>query len=265
MNAGRSEFFAFFALSLLLHVVALTVAGRSNVALPEVRTDTILFRFDRLAPNPAAPEENATAPRPAPASSASSPSGGAAPAPAARAEPRPVVAESEAAVAESAVERVVDNVAEPVSEPVPEPSERSREPVTKNDVADDPQDERVASLPRNSSSSTEQQRPDAAAADAKFEQVRASYEQALSAWLDRHKYYPSHLRRRKLEGAGEMRIRIDRDGTVLYAAMDRSLPHSLLDEVALDWAERANPFPDVPETISGSSYEFLVPVEFTIR
>lgn len=264
MNAGRREFGVFFAFSMLLHVAALTVAGRTNVTLPEVRTDTILFRFDRLAPSPTAPADEAAAPRPAPASSASSPSGGGETARAVQAELRPVVRDSKSAVVLD--EPSVDDVAKPVRESMrPEPADKSREPALEENEIDDSQDERVASVSRNSSSSTEQATADAAAADAKFEQVRASYEQALSAWLDRHKYYPSHLRRRRLEGAGEMRIRIDRDGTVLYAAMNRSLPHSLLDEVALDWAERANPFPDVPKTISGTSYEFLVPVEFTIR
>jgi len=57
-----------------------------------------------------------------------------------------------------------------------------------------------------------------------------------------------------------MRIRIDRNGTVLYAAMSKPLPYTTLDEVALDWAQRANPFPELPESIEGESYEFLAPV-----
>ena len=108
-------------------------------------------------------------------------------------------------------------------------------------------------------------RTETASAESTLETVRASYEQVLAAWLDRHKYYPAPLRRRGFEGSGEMRIRIDRHGTVLYAAMSKRLPYATLDEVALDWAQRANPFPELPESIEGESYEFLAPVKFAIR
>lgn len=237
----------------MLHLAALTAAVRPPTGEPLVRHDTILFRFDSLAPVSTAPSSKAAAPRPAPSSAQSVPD-----------EPKPVVRDKKAAVAFE--EPSAEPVAEPTLESVqPEAADHLSEPERADRKVDTSQDERVASVPRNSASSAERAAVDAAAADARFERVRATYEQALSAWLDRHKYYPAPLRRRRLEGEGEMRIRIGRDGTVLYAAMDRSLPHSMLDEVALDWAERANPFPNVPETIPGETYEFLVPVEFTIR
>jgi protein TonB len=253
VNAGRREFFGFFALSAMLHTAALTAVLRPDAIEPLVRNDTILFRFDRLAPVPAAPSENAAAPRPAPASSTSAP-----------AEPKPVLRDRQAAVAFE--QPTVEPVAEPKQDSVrPDAVAKQAESVLEEKKLDALQEQRVASVPRDSSSAAERSAVDAAAADARLERVRATYEQELSAWLDRHKYYPAPLRRRRLEGEGEMRIRIGRNGTVLYAGMNRSLPHSMLDEVALDWAERANPFPDVPETIPGEAYEFLVPVEFTIR
>lgn len=95
--------------------------------------------------------------------------------------------------------------------------------------------------------------------------ARATYEQALAAWLDRVKYYPAAVRRRGLQGAGELRVRIDRNGRVLSLTLSRPLPHRMLGEVARDWVHRADPFPVIPPSIKGENFEFLVPVSFRLR
>jgi protein TonB len=87
----------------------------------------------------------------------------------------------------------------------------------------------------------------------------------LFAWIDRHKQYPMLAQRRGLEGSGSIRIRIGRDGKLI----DRSLVHStgepLLDEAALDMVRRSSPFPAVPNEYSGTSFEFIAPVEYRLR
>jgi protein TonB len=93
----------------------------------------------------------------------------------------------------------------------------------------------------------------------------AAYEQVLAAWLDRHKYYPSTLRRRGIEGEGKLQIRITRKGDVLDVKILKAFTHPSLTSIAEDWVKRAEPFPPVPSQISGESYVFAVPVVFRLE
>jgi protein TonB len=93
----------------------------------------------------------------------------------------------------------------------------------------------------------------------------AAYEQVLAAWLDRHKYYPSTLRRRGIEGEGKLQIRITRKGDVLDVKVLKAFTHPSLTSIAEDWVKRAEPFPPVPSQISGESYVFAVPVVFRLE
>ena len=92
-----------------------------------------------------------------------------------------------------------------------------------------------------------------------------AYEQILAAWLDRHKYYPSTLRRRGIEGEGKLQIRITRTGDVLDVKILQAFTHPSLTSIAEDWVKRAEPFPPVPSQISGESYVFAVPVVFRLE
>jgi protein TonB len=263
VNAGKTEFAFFFGFAALLHAGLMTGLRIPVTSAPLFRPTTILFQFDELAPQPAAPAQAVATPSPASASAASGLNAESKTVPVAKTGTRSseVSPDSTRDGKESSLHRV-----EKREVPATSQVERNRsDAVRESSEADQAQPSRVASSPRTASSPAATAYPDAAAAQVRLEMVRASYEQVLAAWLDRHKYYPAPLRRRGYEGNGEMRIRIDRRGTVLYAAMSKQLPHAMLDEVALDWAARANPFPELPESIQGESYEFLVPVEFAIR
>lgn len=106
---------------------------------------------------------------------------------------------------------------------------------------------------------------DGQGANAQVAAVRVRYEQALAAWLDRHKYYPTSLRRRGLEGEGVLRVTLARDGKVTDLETFAALPDSLLERVAHDWVRRADPFPAVPEEIPGREYAVRFPVRFDLR
>ena len=93
----------------------------------------------------------------------------------------------------------------------------------------------------------------------------ASYEQLLAAWLDSHKYYPSSLRRRGIEGDGKLRIQITRAGRVLGIKVTHAFTHPSLESIAEDWVKRSEPFPPMPESIPGESYTFVVPVVFRLE
>jgi len=93
----------------------------------------------------------------------------------------------------------------------------------------------------------------------------ASYEQALAAWLDSHKYYPSTLRRRGIEGEGKLRIEITRAGRLVGVEVARAFSHPSLESIAEDWVKRSEPFPPMPASIPGESYTFVVPVVFRLE
>ena len=95
--------------------------------------------------------------------------------------------------------------------------------------------------------------------------ARIRYEELLFAWIDRHKQYPMIAQRRGIEGSGSVRIRIGRDGRLIERALVRSTGESMLDDAALEMVRRSSPFPAVPDDYSGSSFEFIAPVEYRLR
>lgn len=93
------------------------------------------------------------------------------------------------------------------------------------------------------------------------QQVRASYEKTISAWIGQHKIYPASARGR--EGRAVLRIRIDRHGYVRYYALEESSGIAVLNSAAIDMIRRANPVPAVPENYpAGNLIEFLIPITF---
>jgi protein TonB len=93
----------------------------------------------------------------------------------------------------------------------------------------------------------------------------AAYEQVLAAWLDRHKYYPSTLRRRGIEGEGKLGIRITREGKIVHVEVLKTFSHPSLEPIAQDWVRRSEPFPPMPSSLPGDTYSFAVPVVFRLE
>lgn len=95
------------------------------------------------------------------------------------------------------------------------------------------------------------------------EEIIRRYEQALSEWLARHKSYPEQARGQGLEGEGMVRLRINRLGNVIYAAVEKSTGARILDEALIAMVKRANPVPPVPNNYpAGQLFEFLIPIRF---
>ncbi|NOZ53194.1 MAG: energy transducer TonB [Gammaproteobacteria bacterium] len=91
------------------------------------------------------------------------------------------------------------------------------------------------------------------------------YEQLLVAWLEKHKRYPRRAKRLRIEGEGLLRIRISPTGHTQSVNLEQSTGNRLLDQATLDMAKRANPFPAMPENMTGQGREFIVPVAFVLR
>ena len=93
------------------------------------------------------------------------------------------------------------------------------------------------------------------------QEIRARYEQTISAWIEQHRIYPASARGR--EGRAVVRVRIDRQGYVRYYALEESSGTDALDRAAVDMIRRANPVPAVPADYpAGNLIEFLIPMTF---
>ena len=102
---------------------------------------------------------------------------------------------------------------------------------------------------------------DAALTEQAVQAIRTRYEQEISAWIQRHKFYPVDASGR--EGRAIVRVRIDRAGNVRYYAIEQSAGLQALDNAALDMIRRANPVPAVPSNYpAGNLVEFLIPISF---
>jgi protein TonB len=93
------------------------------------------------------------------------------------------------------------------------------------------------------------------------EEIRARYEQQISAWIAQHKIYPVDAG--DARGRVIVRVRVDRQGFVRYYAVEKGSGNSLLDRAAIEMVRRANPVPSVPENYpAGNLIEFLIPITF---
>lgn len=91
-----------------------------------------------------------------------------------------------------------------------------------------------------------------------------SYFAELMGWLNRHKEYPPHLKKEKIQGTVVLQFSIDRDGQVLSASIKKSSGNPELDQAALDMLAKANPLPPIPDSMGRDRISLAVPVEYSL-
>ena len=91
----------------------------------------------------------------------------------------------------------------------------------------------------------------------------SSWEGKVLARMERFRRYPTASRAKQEQGVVYLRCRIDRDGQVLAAAIERSSGSTALDQAALDTLQRAAPLPRIPKE-RPDPLELSIPVEFSI-
>lgn len=91
-----------------------------------------------------------------------------------------------------------------------------------------------------------------------------TYQQALLAHLERYKRYPRGPQRRGQEGIVYVRFEIDRQGKLLSHSLGKSSGNSQLDAGGLETVVRGDPFPPLPDAISGPTLEVTVPIRFNL-
>lgn len=97
-------------------------------------------------------------------------------------------------------------------------------------------------------------------------EIATRYEQLVSLWILKFQVYPPEARAQNMRGDTVVRIRIDRQGNIVYYLLEHSTGYAPLDRAAIDMIRRANPVPALPDEYpAGEFIEFLVPVTFKLQ
>lgn len=82
--------------------------------------------------------------------------------------------------------------------------------------------------------------------------------------LNKHKRYPPAALLARQQDRVVLRLRVDRNGNIVEAAIASSRKNPLLDREALELTRRASPLPPPPAEVPDADLDFQVPVEFEI-
>jgi protein TonB len=93
----------------------------------------------------------------------------------------------------------------------------------------------------------------------------ASYEQMLPLWLDKFKQSPTNASGIKIQGSGEVFIKIDRKGKVLLAKVIKSTGYIELDKALMKMIEDANPVLPVPDDYYAEKKTFSYKIAFEFK
>jgi len=93
----------------------------------------------------------------------------------------------------------------------------------------------------------------------------ASWVQKLLAHLNHYKRYPREASLRHEDGVVVLSFTMDRNGHVLARHIARSSGSAELDAEVLKMLRRADPLPQLPLNVTGSTRSFNVPIRFALR
>lgn len=97
-------------------------------------------------------------------------------------------------------------------------------------------------------------------------EVLRRYEQVISLWIQHNKVYPAEAKAKGLQGQAVVRIRINREGTIIFSRIDRPTAHAELNQAIEQMVRASNPVPAVPSNYpAGGQFEFLIPVSFRLE
>jgi protein TonB len=95
--------------------------------------------------------------------------------------------------------------------------------------------------------------------------VTPSWQGQLLARLERAKHYPESAKYRHQQGVVTLRFVMDRAGRVLSSSVVKSAGFDVLDKEALATLERAQPLPEPPAEVPGSTIALVVNIEFFLN
>lgn len=93
---------------------------------------------------------------------------------------------------------------------------------------------------------------------------RQLYHSKLLKWTYKYLSYPRRALKRGQQGSVRLTVVIDREGNVQEVTAVEESRFALLNREALGAVKRAEPFPPVPDTVSGERFEFSLPIVFRL-
>ncbi|MEJ2419648.1 MAG: TonB family protein [Exilibacterium sp.] len=94
---------------------------------------------------------------------------------------------------------------------------------------------------------------------------RQLYHSKLLKWTYQYLKYPQRAQKRGQEGSVRLAVVIDRSGNIKKVSVVEESRYALLNKEAQGAVNRANPFPPMPEDMSGESFSFSLPIEFRMN
>ncbi len=94
---------------------------------------------------------------------------------------------------------------------------------------------------------------------------RQLYIGKVKSWAQRELKYPDRALRREWEGNVRLDITLDRGGRLVSVEVAEEAEHSVLTKEALRAVDSAEPFPPMPEDVSGETFLFTLPVAFKLQ
>jgi len=130
----------------------------------------------------------------------------------------------------------------------------------------------VASSRASAASENSDGKPDAAVATAPEHGNSADGRRRIEQWqrrlfghIARHKIYPEAARKSRASGEAVLAFHVTRSGAVSDVRVLKSSGYAVLDGAALDVMRRANPVPALPRELKGETFEFSLPMRFSLK
>ena len=121
---------------------------------------------------------------------------------------------------------------------------------------------RIAALPQKPIQNTSPVRGDL---DANLTAVRGLFTGKVRQQIAEAKHYPRIARRREMEGQPIVSFTLSKEGGILKAALSQTSGYRLLDKAALEAVQKAAPYPKIPDELQTNTYQFKLPISFTIK
>lgn len=198
------------------------------------------------------------------------------PAPAVEPPPEPVV-KPEQTVPEKSIEKPApkpQTVAQPVlatKQAAPTPTEYSvpdtPQPVVAPTAPAAPAVPEVVSAPSESAPSSAKNVATESSSNNTFSDsdVWDEFGRDLQSMCERHKRYPEIARRRGLQGAGKVLVRISAEGRATSISIQQSTGEKVLDEQAIEMVRKSLDDVPVPSKFKGRQFKLTIPVDFKLE
>jgi len=98
----------------------------------------------------------------------------------------------------------------------------------------------------------------------KAKRAQQKYLAELMGWLTKHKDYPAHLKKQKIQGTVKVRFSFLKNGEVTFVNVANSSNSAQLDAAAVNVLHRASPLPPIPKILEREKLTITLPIEYSL-